>query len=446
MGKVRRKETIVFDIDGTLTDFNKFLKDNAYRYLKDKYNILPQDETQLELEDIYGLDLSKQEDKKILDSFWIGPYFLKYTLLERLRTNASKCIAGFKSKGFNVEIHTSRARIADKSAIGFIARLLTRVQMIANGLFIPHKNIFYYKDDESKMQAILDRAPLIVFDDKKEIIDYLSNNNIRTVCVSGQHNVDVEDTKFVKKIDSFEQETIDSILGFFLTQKDIRCINDEIKSQSFYNKIKIVGTFIYSYYKPIVLNAENIVDDVDSVLYAPNHRSTLDPLIIESVLKRHIHWAALLRFFRGEDSIFNNSKNKILCQITKWLFVKLHFFPIERKSDNEKANNYESIKDMSSFLKNNYYVGIFPEGTTNRKSGDFGTFDPAFLTLAKKNNSWIQPITLFWTNEKRNKHKVIVNIGKRFKVSNLDIKEAYDIYMHEQICSMEENKRFCQTI
>lgn len=174
---------------------------------------------------------------------------------------------------------------------------------------------------------------------------------------------------------------------------------------------------------------------------APNHRSTLDPLIVESVLEEHIHWAALGRFFEGEDSIFNNSKNPLLCNITKYAFRRLEYFPIHRKCDNQNANNMASLKDMNLFLKNGYKIGIFAEGTTKRPAGkDFGVFDDAFLRLAKRNRSWIQPIILLWTEHSNAKSRVIVNFGKPFRVGNMSIDEGMRHFMKIQEMGLEENK------
>lgn len=112
-----------------------------------------------------------------------------------------------------------------------------------------------------------------------------------------------------------------------------------IRFSAFFNRILGIAKIIQQKFHPIVLHIENIADEKQGVIYAPNHRSTLDPLVLECVIKKNIHWAALLRFFRAEDSIFNNSKNPFLCKLTRYIFNKLHHFPIDRKSDNPDANN-----------------------------------------------------------------------------------------------------------
>lgn len=133
------------------------------------------------------------------------------------------------------------------------------------------------------------------------------------------------------------------------------CHKREVRSLKYFNVISKTTIFLRRIYHPLILHSGNIITKSNvGVIYAPNHRSTLDPLIIESVLPELIHWAALARFFDGKDSIFNNSKNFILCKITKYVFQKLEYFPIERKCDNPNSNNMASLKDMSVFLKNGY--------------------------------------------------------------------------------------------
>lgn len=147
-----------------------------------------------------------------------------------------------------------------------------------------------------------------------------------------------------------------------------------------------------------------------------------------------------MRFFKGKDSIFNNSKNPVLCRITSFVFYRLGYFSIERKRDNPEANNMDSIKNMMLFLNNGYKIGIFAEGTTRRPpENNFGEFDDSFLRLAKKTNSWIQPITLLWIDSEKRGSRVIINFGIPFKVKDLKIREAMDYFMKIQIIALEEN-------
>ncbi|MEE1028488.1 MAG: 1-acyl-sn-glycerol-3-phosphate acyltransferase [Agathobacter sp.] len=215
------------------------------------------------------------------------------------------------------------------------------------------------------------------------------------------------------------------------------------KATSFFKKLAWFRKAIIGYFKPIIINEDNLcsADDVP-VIYAPNHRSTLDPIIVNAIIGKHIHWAALLRFFEGTDSIFNNSKNPILCRFTAWVFRKLEYIPIDRKKDNPEAVNYTSVVDMISFLKINKKIGIFPEGTTSRPEGEeFGEFDPSFVQIAKKTKTKIQPITLYWFEDKKGKKRPVINFASTIDVTGKKVDEIYQEYLDVQKAQLPENKK-----
>ena len=49
---------IVFDIDGTLTDYNKFVQKRAVKYFKSKYGMEVVNANALEIEDIFEMKIS----------------------------------------------------------------------------------------------------------------------------------------------------------------------------------------------------------------------------------------------------------------------------------------------------------------------------------------------------------------------------------------------------
>lgn len=447
---------IIFDIDGTLTDYNNFVKKNAIKYFKNKYKMEIVNPNALEIEDIFDMqnffinkknmtqEEALKEVKRVMDKYWISTKFIKFSLLGKFRKNVSKTINKMISEGNDIEIYSSRAKTCDHNFVGFIARNFTFLQLKLNGLRIRRKKVNFFKNDEEKTNAILQAHPDLVFDDKPEIIEKISNNNIKVICVNGLHNQEVpEEAKKVQRIESFDYETIQKTEEKLFGKIKLKCYNRAAKSDLYFKKLKLCKKPILSFLNPIVLHEENLIDRPnDPVIYAPNHRSTLDPLVITSVVFKNIHWAALLRFFKGEDSIFNNSKNPILCKITSKLFKSLEYFPIDRKSDNPKANNIDSLKDMTNFLSCNQAIGIFGEGTTRRPEGhDFGTFSDSFIILAEKNDAWIQPITSLWLKELDLNYKMIINIGKPFKVEKGKSKEAMEYFLNIQKEMLEENKQ-----
>ena len=449
---------IILDTDGTLTDFNKFIMENAIPYFEQNYGLEVIYPNALEIEDIfdikrkliengYSKEQAEQEMKKMLDKFWISIRFVKFSLLSKFRDGVSKIINDFIKEGHDVQIHTSRAKTTENNIIGEIARKFTIWQYRMNGIWLANDKFHFYANDEEKIKGIIAEKPQIAFDDKQEIIEALNENNIKTICVAGKHNENVETSKQIEKISEFEHQDLFNKMNKLLDKK-LEFYNREVSSNNFYKKIRLSIPLILKIYEPIILNSENLVKtNEDAVIYASNHRSTLDPLIINAYIDENIHWAALKRFFDAQDSIFNNSKNKVLCEITANSFKRLCYFPIERISDNPNANNLDSIREMNNFLKIKSKLGIFPEGTTKRTEGsDFGTFDSAFFTLASRTGAIIQPITILWIKELNTKNKLIINFGKSFKVEGKDIREAYKYFLEIQQNALLENKKFRDNI
>ena len=444
---------IILDTDGTMTDFNAYIKEKAIPYFQKHYGMTIQNPNALEVEDIFQMDdffaqkyqLSKEEakqyTKKALDRFWVSIRFVQFSLLEKFRPGTREYIQKAIQDGHEVEVHTSRAKSCENTRIGSICRAFTIGQYWINGIYLPTKKFHFYPNDSEKVKGILAANPDLVFDDKPEILSTLTEQGIKSICVEGCHNQEVQESKNLRKIKTFTKEELEEKLQILLGVKSLSAYERAAKSDVLFRRLTILKRPMLSFFQPIVLHPENILEDSKSgIIYAPNHRSTLDPLAITAVLVKNVHWAALLRFFEGKDSIFNNSKNPILCQRTATAFRDLAYFPIERKRDNPNANNLSSIRDMISFLRIRQKVGIFPEGTTRRPPGkEFGTFDDAFLLLAKKTDSWVQPITTLWIREVPVRAKVIINFGKPFKVGTLKKEEAMEHYLQIQYQGLQEN-------
>lgn len=445
---------IVYDIDGTLTDFNKFIENDAVRYFQRKYGFKVIQPNSLEIEEVFDLRNTLQNErgydykqadrevKQILDKYWISFKFIKFSLLTRFRKNAAKVINTQKKQGHSIQIHTSRAKTSQNSFVGIIARQFTIWQFWLNGIFLSPKKFHFYPNDKEKIMGIVAQSPSIVFDDKKEIISELTEQGVPVICVAGKHNSGLFETRLVQIINEFDIQIIlqkmKNLLG-----KRLDYYSKEAIAYHFFNKLRVLRPVILTTFHPVILNKQNILmTSTEGIVIAPNHRSTLDPIVITGILNRNVHWAALLRFFTGEDSIFNNSKSPVLCKLTAKCFKRLEYFPIERKCDNPNASNFSSIKHMLNFLKINSSIGIFAEGTTRRPEGhDFGTFDDAFLLLSEQTGAWIQPVTTLWIRELGLSAKVIVNFGEAFKVENLTIPEAMEHFLKIQMRLLDENKK-----
>lgn len=432
---------IILDNDATVTNYEKFINERVIPYFRSRYNLEVENANALEIEDLFNLHDHFPGNcvKKMLDSFWISFRFVKYTV-SRFRPGAAVTIRKFIRQHHNVEIHTSRAKTCEHGVVGILARIFTIGQYWLNGVFLSPSRFHFYKDDKEKIEGVLSSKPALVFEDKPFIINHLAAQGINVFCVSGKHNQSIIDVSHVVRINSFRYKEVFCKMEVLLGKTFLDCANKGAISNHFYKKLFCIRPIVKLIFRPIILNRENIIQTGNSVIYVSNHRSTFDPIVITAVLKEPVHWAALKRFFEAEDSIFNNSKNLILCRITAWLFQKLAFFPIERKQDNPNANNFKSIRDMTEFLRAGYKIGIFPEGTTRKTNGkDFGKFDPSFLSLAQKTDCHVQPLTVMWITTSYRK-RMVINFGKTFAVNSKKKNEMMDQFLLEQIAMLEEIK------
>ncbi len=440
--------TIIFDLDGTLTDYNAYVDQKAAPYFRKQYGWEPRCPEELEIENIFAIKTRLSEQglsetqavqscHDILSKYWISFRFLQFSVFGRFRLGAGRYLRSLKKGGWQVEIHTSREKTCEKNIIGIIARVFTKLQCLSNGI-IPCNRIFFYENDVQKLQGIRSRSPMIVFEDKSSMIEGLNSYSIKTICLNGKHNKDVKENGFTKRMDGFTDGEPELKTAELLGREKWKYCSRAAESDAFFQKILWSRRFILRWFTPLVLHRENLTEPQGyPVIYAPNHRSTLDPVVITALVGVNIHWAALKRFFTAEDSIFNNSKNILLCRFTSKLFYKLEYFPIVRKSDDENASNYASIRDMCGFLKANQAVGIFAEGTTRRpKDSDFGTFDPTFLHLAKRTKALVQPITIYWYGEGK---RVAIHVGEAFAM--VDMKEGEQRFLRMQREGLAEIKK-----
>ena len=186
-------------------------------------------------------------------------------------------------------------------------------------------------------------------------------------------------------------------------------------------------------YRPVVIGYEP-KEIPPRVIIAPNHRRTPDSLVLTSVIKDTVHWAALKRFFDGEDSIFNNNKNIILRKLTKFIFNHAGMIPIDRN-----AENVGSLNEMRRYLSMNKAIGIFPEGTTNKNPDlkRLGEIKPGAFDIARISESDILPVGIIWKDR-----RVAVCFGKIIEGSeyedNEKLAEAWVKNVTEAIIKSEE--------
>ncbi|NLA32885.1 MAG: 1-acyl-sn-glycerol-3-phosphate acyltransferase [Mollicutes bacterium] len=483
---------IGIDIDGTLTDFEGFLKKESPKYMADNHGIEIIDYDGYDIDEMYALEerflkkgfsetSSYQKAKHITSDFW-NKNFIKY-LMKGIRKEAGKATKNLYYNNNEVVLYSSRVRSREKGFIGFFVRNMTKLSLKMNG--IKYDKIFFFENDYEKLEEIKRRKPDLMIDDKPELIEefgYFTN----TICVKSNYNKNVNEKGRIFTVSDFNQEQILSVVNQIRDARGLKPIPIDFKP-SFYHKIlkrvskktenikytnkwykraKALGKpIVMKEFKPIVLNSNNKKVE-NPVIVAPNHRSTIDPFFVIATTDKPIHWSGLKRFFDAEDSIFNNSKNPFLCKFTSILFRAIGLVPIERSTDNPKSNNRESVLLMQKLIADDQNVGVFPEGTTNKKpeeqyieEGD-RSGSLAFALLRESPKASLLPISIQWLNENDRKivgNRLILNYREPMNSKDVEnhgkeigenkfIDSAYDLWKKRIIAGLEENKKIIEEL
>ena len=161
---------------------------------------------------------------------------------------------------------------------------------------------------------------------------------------------------------------------------------------------------------------------------------------------------ALKRFFTGEDSICNNSKNPILCGLTAGIFKGIGAVPVIRDQDRDKypgMDNAESMKEFDRYLKAGASIGIFPEGTTNKNPQKQNLLKPksSAFYFAKENKTWLQPISIVWVpRELKISNKAIINFREPFNAGDMSLCDIADRWIETVNDGIEENKKLMENL
>jgi 1-acyl-sn-glycerol-3-phosphate acyltransferase len=169
-----------------------------------------------------------------------------------------------------------------------------------------------------------------------------------------------------------------------------------------------------------VLNKENIPKDGKYLLIS-NHRSIIDPLVIEMAFKEssiHGFWVSKKElynsFFFGT---FTRNANSILL-------------------DREAQNMSPFFKETKEVVKGGNSIFIFPEGTRNKENTPLSSFKDGARLIALKNRLPILPVFI-----KTNANEVLKEaINKRTKNLKIEI-QIGEIIDYKDKNPLEENYR-----
>lgn len=156
-------------------------------------------------------------------------------------------------------------------------------------------------------------------------------------------------------------------------------------------------------YRMEVHGKENIPANSDYIV-ASNHLSTLDPVLVCSVMNRGVAYMAKKELF----------KNPFM----QWWLDWLAAFSVDR----EKLE-VSTIKTVMNIKKTDWVLGIFPQGT-RQEPGVISDITKGFASLAKATKCNILPVGIVGTEVAKRipfSGKIIVRIGKVIPYSdNID--------------------------
>ena len=146
---------------------------------------------------------------------------------------------------------------------------------------------------------------------------------------------------------------------------------------SFYNfMLKLFSIFSRTFFKFEVIGAENIPSE-GNLIIAANHKSNLDPIFVASAVNKKRKMSAI-----AKEELF---KNKILAKILN----KVEIIPINRQNP-----GLGTIKRILKYIKNDYALVMFPEGTRS-KTDDFNNAKAGLSLFATKAKAEIVPCTIY---------------------------------------------------
>lgn len=146
---------------------------------------------------------------------------------------------------------------------------------------------------------------------------------------------------------------------------------------SFYNfMLKIFSIFSRTFFKFEVIGEENIPSE-GNLIIAANHKSNLDPIFVASAVNKKRKMTAI-----AKEELF---KNKILAKILN----KVEIIPINRQNP-----GLGTIKRILKYIKNDYALVMFPEGTRS-KTDDFNNAKAGLSLFATKAKAEIVPCTIY---------------------------------------------------
>lgn len=409
---------IGIDVDGVLTDLEKYQLHYGKKYFKNINNI---DETKIDIEDIFSVS------KKEREIFWIK-YIWKYCLSIPARENAAAVFKKLKEEGHNLYIITSRAHATEEGITGKLFRKMLFDWLDKEGIIYDDIELCREHGSEiDKLEACKKFNIDIMIDDKAENVMTLAKI-CKVLCFDAKYNKDcigdniirvhnfneiyseiekiVNENKFRKEDNRVVQNySIEDKIEYY---KNLREYYKQlpydrklrVTQERNYKKLSKIGVPLFkSLFNITVFGRENIPQE-DGCLFVANHNNYYDqfPIICAIGDHRPIHFLVatkMLKLKRGG------------------IYLKTGSISVDREDKNDRKNANEEVKKI---LANGGNVFIFPEGRTNRNESFLLDFHPGAVSIAQELGCKIVPIAVN-DNYGKNDGDLCVRFGEPYTIS-----------------------------
>lgn len=477
-------KTAIFDIDDTIVAETEFMLKYAPRFLMERYSLNPKvvnpfgyglnevyNLTECFRQLGYGEDSAAEKSRQISQEFW-NRNFVKYCR-QPLKPGVKETIEALRCSGYRIIFVSLRGKKSSLHASALEDYMRFRAVMLLTASQLSRGGVQYdllklVESKEQKIEFINAMNPDCVFEDQVDVINGISAK-AKIFYVSAPHNCGAVLSKNVIRIEKFQAQAIEQITSAPPAPKDSerksaagkRVVKEKsIRNPSYLKKIfteaacllvsKAGTPIMRCRYHPIVRGKDNIPRS-GAVVFAGNHRNKLDPVIIGGTSNRSIHWGALLRMFQGKENLFSPTKNPVPCYLSAAFITMMGAVPIARNTDqNYLKINLESIRALYQILAWGGAVGLFPEGTLNRKPEECNILplkSDRVFRMASDMDGLIQPFSIVWIPKEIGiKNRVILNYGMPINCEERTGKETYDLWYNAVDKGIEEAKAFIRKI
>lgn len=196
---------IGFDVDGTLTDMNYFLRKNAIPYFN-RMGIQCKNIEASAIEEMFEVDSEKAS------KFW-KKYFIKYCMTCKFREGTKNEIDKIKASGDEVHIVTSRYASCKNNYLGKLSRYLLKASFKKESISV---NSFTFTDDDDltdKLNACIANHFDIVVEDNPNHIKLISEKmNIPVIVMDAPNNRGIDNENIFRITSISElQSTVEKI-------------------------------------------------------------------------------------------------------------------------------------------------------------------------------------------------------------------------------------------